>query len=162
MEVAEELKDTCWLGERISEGQIRSLKENQSWDVYEHSMAREEVGKYLTKIEFNLGDCGLFPILQPKHLAIVIEAVKLLDKMPYNDYLSFIRTEDGFEWQLIKDQLRPFLIEDGGLSSIQNDENWDIYVSSFPLEQNQNSFSKSYQISIGYIKYCTIIFTLKS
>ena len=76
VEVAEELKDTCWLDERISEGQIRSLKENQSWDVYQCSMAREEVGKYLTKIEFNLGDCGLFLILQPKLLTRVIEALK--------------------------------------------------------------------------------------
>ena len=37
------------------------------------------------KIEFNLGDCGI--ILQPKYLARVVEALKLMEKMPYMDYL---------------------------------------------------------------------------
>ena len=89
-------------------------------------MAREKVGKYLTKIEFNLGDCGLFIIQQSKLLARVIGAVKRLEKMPYMDYLLFIRTPDGFELNRLREQLRPLLIEDGGLSSIQNGENWDI------------------------------------
>ena len=62
VEVADELKDTCWLEERIFESQIRSLKENQNWDVCERSFRREAVGKYLTKIDSNLGDCGLFLI----------------------------------------------------------------------------------------------------
>ena len=34
----------CWLDEKVFEGQIRSLKENQNWDVYNRLMAREEVG----------------------------------------------------------------------------------------------------------------------
>ena len=78
MEVAEELKDTCWLDERITEDQIRSLKENYNWDVFEREMKKEEVGKYLTKIEFNLGDCWLFLILQPKLLPRVIEVLRLI------------------------------------------------------------------------------------
>ena len=126
VEVAEEMKDTCWLDDRVSEGQIRSLKENQNWDAFDRSMAREEVGKYLTKIEFNLGDCELFLILQRKLLARVIETVKRIERMPYMKYLSFIRTPDGFEWSRLRDHLRPLLIEDGGLSSIQNGEDWDI------------------------------------
>ena len=126
VEIAEELKDTCWLEERISESEIRSLKENQSWDVYECSLAREEVGKYLIKIEFNLADFGLFLILQPKLLPRVIKALKLIKKMPYMDYLSFLRTPDGFEWSRLRDQLWPFLIEDGGMCNIQNGENWDL------------------------------------
>ena len=125
VEVADELKDTCWLEERIFESQIRSLKENQNWDVYERSFRREAVGKYLTKIDSNLGDCGLFLILQPKLLPKVIKAVKLMEEMPYMKYMTFIRTEEGFEWKKIPDQLRPFLTTKGGLYDIQNCENWD-------------------------------------
>ena len=125
VEVAEELKDTCWLEERISECQIQSLKENYHWDIFEREMEKE-VGIFLTKIEFNLGDFGLFLILQPKLIPRVIKAVKLLDEMPYMDYMSFIRTPDGFEWKRIQDKLRLFLIEDGGLYDIQNGENWDL------------------------------------
>ena len=136
VEIAEELKDTCWLQEKISESQIRSLKENQSWDVYEHCLAREEVGIFLTKIELNLGDFGLFLILQPKLISRVIKALKLMEKMPYMDYLSFLRTPDGFECKRIQDQLRPFLIEDGGLCDIQNGENWDIWFHFFPFCQH--------------------------
>ena len=43
VEVAEEMKDTCWLDERVSKGQIRSLKENQNWDAFDRSIAREEL-----------------------------------------------------------------------------------------------------------------------
>ena len=125
VEVAEELKDTCWLKERISESQIQSLKENYNWDVFEREMKKEEVRIFLTKIEFNLGDFGLFLILQPKLIPRAIKALKL-DEMPYMDYMSFIRTPDGFEWKRIQDQLRPFLIEDRGLYDIQNGENWDL------------------------------------
>ena len=126
VEVAEELEDTCWLEERISESQIQSLKENYHWDIFEREMEKEEVGIFLTKIEFNLGDFGLFLILQPKLIPRVIKAVKLVDEMPYMDYMSFIRTPDGFEWKRIQDKLRPFLIEDGGLYNIQNGKNWDL------------------------------------
>ena len=138
VEVAEELKDTCWLEERISESQIQSLKENYHWDIFEREMEKEEVEIFLTKIEFNLGNFGLFLILQPKLIPRVIKAVKLLDEMPHMDYMSFIRTPDGFEWKRIQDKLRPFLIEDGedklrpfliedgGLYDIQNGENWDL------------------------------------
>ena len=63
VEVAEELKDMCWLEERISESQIQYLKENYNWDVFEREMKKEEVGIFLTKIELNLGDFGLFLIL---------------------------------------------------------------------------------------------------
>ena len=63
VEVSEELKDTCWLEERIVESRIQSLKENYNWDVFEKEMKKEEVGTFLTKIEFNLGDFGLFLIL---------------------------------------------------------------------------------------------------
>ena len=97
VEVAEELTDTCWLEERISESQIQSLKENYHWDIFEREMKKEEVGIFLTKIEFNLSDFGLFLILQPKLIPRVIKVVKLLDEMPYMDYMSFIRTPDGFE-----------------------------------------------------------------
>ena len=83
-------------------------------------------GDFLTKIEFNLGDFGLFLILQPKLLTGAIKALKLLDKMPFMDYLSLLRTPDGFECKRIQDQLRPFLVEDGGLCDFQNGENWDI------------------------------------
>ena len=44
-EVAEQSKDTCWFKKRISESQIRTLKENESWDIYERLLAREEIGK---------------------------------------------------------------------------------------------------------------------
>ena len=54
------------------------------------------MGIFLTKIEFNLGDFGLFLILQPKLIPRVIKALKLLDEMPYIDYMSFIRTP---EWK---------------------------------------------------------------
>ena len=84
VEVAEELKDTCWLEERIYESQIQSLKENYNWDVFEREM-KKEVGIFLTKIQFNLGDFGLFLILQPKLVPRVIKALKLLDEMPYMD-----------------------------------------------------------------------------
>ena len=84
VEVAEELKDMCWLKERISESQTQSLKENYHWDIFEREM-KKEVGIFLTKIEFNLGDFGLFLILQPKLIPRVIKAVKLLDEMPYMD-----------------------------------------------------------------------------
>ena len=84
------------------------------------------MGIFLTKIEFNLGDFGLFLILQPKLVPRVIEVLKLIEKMAYMDYLSFLRTPDGFEWKRIQDQLRPFLIENGGLCDIQNGENWDL------------------------------------
>ena len=121
VEIAEELKDMCWLEERIYESQIRSLKENYNWDVFEREMKKEEVGIFLTKIDF-----GLFLILQLKLLPRVIEVLKLIEKMPSMDYLSFLRTPDGFEWKRIQDQLRPFLVEDRGLCDIQNGENWDI------------------------------------
>ena len=125
MEVAEELKDMCWLKERIYESQIRSLKENYNWDVFEREMKKEEVGIFLTKIEFNLGDFGYKLWLQNQEEARVIKALKLLDEMLYMDYMSFIWTLDGSEWKRIQDQLRPFLIEDGGLYNMQNGENWD-------------------------------------
>ena len=118
VEVAAEMKDTRWLDKRILEDQIRSLKENYNWDVFEREMKQEEVGILLTKIESNLGDCGLFMILQPKLLSRVIEVLKLIEKMPCMDYMSFLRTPDRFEWCRLRDQLWPFLIEDGGLSSI--------------------------------------------
>ena len=50
VEVAEELKETCWLDERVSEGQRKpkrkkkSVTENQNWDVYDRLMARGRVG----------------------------------------------------------------------------------------------------------------------
>ena len=84
------------------------------------------MGIFLTKIEFNLGNFWFFLILQPKLLPRVIEVLKLIEKMPYMDYMSFLRTPDGFEWKRIQDQLRPFLIEDGSLCYIQNGENWGI------------------------------------
>ena len=126
VEVAEELKDMCWLEERISESQIQSFKENYHWDIFEREMEKEEVGIFLTKTEFNLGEFSLFLILQLKLIPRAIKAVKLLDEIPYMDYMSFIRTPDGFEWKRIQDKLRPFLIEDGGLYDIQNGENWDL------------------------------------
>ena len=75
VEIPEELKDMCWLEERIYESQIRSVKEKYNWDVFEREMKTEEVGIFLTKIEFNLGDFGLFLILQPKLLLRVIEVL---------------------------------------------------------------------------------------
>ena len=84
------------------------------------------MGIFLTTIEINLGDFGLFLNLQPKLIPRVIKALKLLDEMPYMDYTSFIRTPDGFEWKRIQDQLKPFLIENEGLYDIQNGENWDL------------------------------------
>ena len=42
------------------------------------------------------------------------------------DYMSFIRTPDSFEWKRIQDQLRPFLMEDGGLYDIHSGENLDL------------------------------------
>ena len=45
VEVAEELKEMCWPDEKVSKGRTRSVKENQNWDVYDRSMAREKVGK---------------------------------------------------------------------------------------------------------------------
>ena len=38
VEITEELKDTCWLKERIYESQIRFLKENYNWDVFKREM----------------------------------------------------------------------------------------------------------------------------
>ena len=105
VEIAEEMKDTCWVEERIYESQIRSLKENYNWDVFEREMKKEEVGIFLTKIKFKLGDVKLFLILQPKLLPRVIEVLKLIEKMPYMDYMSFLRTPDGFEWKRIPGQL---------------------------------------------------------
>ena len=102
LEVAEELKDTCWLEEKIYESQIQSLKENYNWDVFKREIKKEEVGIFLTKIEFNLGGFGLFLILQLKFIPRVIKALKLLDEMPYMGYMSFIRTPDGFEWKKFK------------------------------------------------------------
>ena len=126
VEVAEELKDMCWLEERISESQIQSFKENYHWDIFKREMEKKEVGIFLTKTEFNLGDFSLFLILQLKLIPRAIKAVKLLDEMPKMDYMSFIRTPDGFEWKRIQDKLRPFMVEDGGLYDIQNGENWDL------------------------------------
>ena len=126
VEVAEELKDMCWLEERISESQIQSFKENYHWDIFKREMEKKEVGIFLTKTEFNLGDFSLFLILQLKLIPRAIKAVKLLDEMPKMDYMLFIRTPDGFEWKRIQDKLRPFLVEDGGLYDIQNGENWDL------------------------------------
>ena len=54
VEVAEELKDTCWLEERISESQIQSFKENYHWGIFEREMKKEEVGIFLTKTNQSL------------------------------------------------------------------------------------------------------------
>ena len=123
-------------------------------------MIKEE-GIFLTKIEFNLGDCWLFLILQPKLLPRVIEVLRLIEKMPYTDYILFLRTPDGFEWSRLRNQLWPFLIENG---DIQNGENWEIFFSIFPpfSEQNQNTFFKRYEIAKRISLSCTLFFTLKS
>ena len=64
----------------IYESQIRSLKE---LGCLQKRNEKGGGGIFLTKIEFNLGDFGLFLILQPELLPRVIEVLKLIEKMPW-------------------------------------------------------------------------------
>ena len=80
----------------------------------------------IERCEFFLGSFKFPSFVFPKLIPRVIKALKPLDEMPYMDYMSFIRTPDGFEWKRFQDQLRPFLIEDGGLYNIHSGENWDL------------------------------------
>ena len=65
-----------------------------------------------------------FTIIIPGRVRRRDESVPISNPSGQSDRGSETNGKD--EWNRLRDQLKPLLIEDGGLSSIQNGENWDI------------------------------------